>query len=563
MRAGRIFAAILAVGTTSLPAQRAALPDQRTAPPDTIYVGGVIVTMNAAAANAEAVSVRGDRIAAVGAAESLRKTAGPNTKVVDLKGATILPGLIDAHSHFPGAGTAALYSVNLTSPPLGDVRSIGDLVDALRRKAASTPNGEWIRGGGFDQNELKEGRQPTREDLDRASTEHPIFISHSAGHLAVANSMALRMAGITKDTPNPKGGVYEKDPKTGELNGILEENSQAVARLIPLTPAQMREAIKWSVRNYLSNGVTTATIAGGGIGKELWAAGKDGLVPLRIVAMSYAPAGDPAPAGLIGGEMMKTGLTIKIVHDGSIQGGYTGYLTQPYYTPYNGDANWKGYPHETREELTALVKKINRAGYQIAIHANGDAAIDDVIFAYREARKDFPRTDTRFRIEHTQNVREDQLDAMKELAITPSFFVSHTYYWGDVHRDVFLGPERGARISPLRSALDRGLRFSIHLDTPVTPMSPLQAVWSAVNRQTQSGKVLGPEQKITPLEALRSVTIDAAWQEHDEKIKGSIEPGKLADLVILGQNPLTIDPLKIRDITVLETIVGGRSVFRQ
>jgi predicted amidohydrolase YtcJ len=267
------------------------------------------------------------------------------------------------------------------------------------------------------------------------------------------------------------------------------------------------------------------------------------------------------PAGIIGDEMMKTGLTIKIVHDGSIQGGETGYLTEPYYTTPNGDKDYKGYPHESREELTALVKKINRAGYQIAIHANGDAAIDDVISAYAAAQKDFPRTDTRFRIEHSQNTRADQLDSMKTMGISPSFFVSHTYYWGDAHRDVLLGPVRGAKISPLNSAEKLGIRFSIHLDTPVTPMDPLQAAWSAVNRVTRSGKVLGPEERITPLQALRAITIDAAWQEHDEKIKGSIEAGKFADFVVLAQNPLTIDPMKIRDIPILETIVGGKSVY--
>jgi predicted amidohydrolase YtcJ len=222
-----------------------------------------------------------------------------------------------------------------------------------------------------------------------------------------------------------------------------------------------------------------------------------------------------------------------------------------------------GFPHESREELTEKVKKYNRLGYQLAIHANGDAAIDDVIFAYREAQKDFPRQDTRFRIEHAQASREDQLDAMKELGISPSFFVSHTYYWGEQHRDIFMGPKRAANISPLRSAIDKGIRFSIHLDTPVTPMRPLQAVWSAVNRLTRSGDVLGPDQRITPLQALRAVTIDAAWQEHDEKIKGSIEPGKFADLIVLSDDPLTVNPVKIKDLEILETIVGGKSVYRK
>lgn len=534
---------------------------QHLLPPDTIYTDAVVLTMDTGARTFQAVAVRGDRVAAAGTTAELLKTAGPNTRVVNLNGATILPGFIDAHSHFPGSGTAALYSVNLASPPLGDVRTIDDLVAALRRKAANTPKGEWIRGGSYDQNELREHRNPTREDLDRASAEHPIFITQSAGHMAVANSMALKLAGLSKETPQPRGGVYQKDLRTGELNGILEETFGAVARLIPqLTAAQMNEAIRWSAQDYVSKGVTTATIAGGGIGRELRAAGAAGQVPLRVVAMDYARA-DLPPARLMGDEMMKSGLTVKIVHDGSIQGGYTGYLTKPYYTGYNGDANYAGYPHEGREELTTLVKRMNRSGYQIAIHANGDAAIDDVLYAFGEAAKEFPRADTRFRVEHAQTTRADQLDLMKRLGVSPSFFVSHTYYWGDPHRDVFLGPERAALISPLNSALKRGLRFSIHLDTPVTPMSPLQAVWSAVNRETRSGKVLGPSEKVTPLQALRAVTIDAAWQEHDEAVKGSIEPGKFADFVVLAENPLTVDPRRIRDIAVLSTVVGGKAVY--
>ena len=413
---------------------------------------------------------------------------------------------------------------------------------------------------------LKEGRHPTRYDLDKASTDHPIYISHASGHLGVANSMALKMAGITKDTPKPKGGVIEKDPKTGEPNGVFEEVGQMVARLIPrFTPGQELEAIQWSVHDYLAHGVSTATIAGGGLGKDLESAEKSGVITLRVVAMMHGPLeGDFPPAHMIGNEMMKTGLTIgEDVHDGSPQG-CTAYFTKPYYTNCSGDPTYRGYPRESLEELVAKVKKFNRLGYQIAIHANGDAAIDDVIYAYREAQKDFPRTDTRFRIEHSQATREDQLDEMKELGISPSFFVSHTYYWGDQHRDIFMGPDLGSHISPLASAVKRGIRFSIHLDTPVTPMSPLQAVWSAVNRVTQNWQGPWPGSTDSPrCEALRAVTIDAAWQEHDEKIKGSIEVGKFADFIVLADNPLTIDPMKIKDMEVLETIVGGKSVYKR
>jgi len=539
---------------------------QSTAP-DRIYVNGTVITMNGAQI-VQAVAVRGDRIVGAGTNADIRKMAGSSAAVVDLKGKTMLPGLIDAHSHISMAGVWALFTANLSSPPLGKVNNIDDLVAALRAKAQETPKGQWVRGQGYDQTLLTEARHPTRYDLDKASTDHPIFIFHASGHLAVVNSMALKMAGIAKDSPQPSGGVIEKDSKTGEPNGVMEENAQMLFPMMPkLTAGQQLEAIQWAVHDYVSHGVSTSTIADGaegGISPDIQAASKAGALTLRIVAMMHGPLnGDFPSAHMIGNEMLKTGLTIgEDVHDGSPQG-CTAYFRNPYYTNCNGDPKFRGYPHESREELAAKVKKFNRLGYQLAIHANGDAAIDDVIYAYREAQKDFPRTDTRFRIEHAQATREDQLDEMKELGISPSFFVSHTYYWGDQHRDIFMGPELGAHISPLRSAIKRGIRFSIHLDTPVTPMSPLQAVWSAVNRVTRTGKVLGPDQRITPLEALRAVTIDAAWQEHDEKIKGSIEIGKFADFIVLADNPLTIDPMKIKDMDVLETIVGGKSVYKR
>ncbi|MBI2833881.1 MAG: amidohydrolase [Acidobacteria bacterium] len=548
---------------------------QAPAAPDAIYVNATVITMDPAHPSAQAVAVRGDRIAVVGSNADVRKLADSHTTVVDLAGKVLLPGFVEPHNHFPGSGSSALFSVNLSSAPLGPITSIDDLVAALREKAQSTPKGQWVQGRGHDQTLLKEGRHPTRYDLDKASPDHPIYITHNSGHLSIANSKALELAHITKDT-EAHGGVIEKDPKTGEPTGILEENAQPLVQRVipPPSDADEREAIKWSVKDYASAGVTTATLPGRGVSPALQAASKAGLIPFRIVAMLGGRTSpyqmDPVsklrewlqPAKFVGDEMLKTGLAVKLSDDGSIQG-FTGYLSKPYHTPYRGDASYRGYPHETREEMLERVKLLHAAGYQIATHANGDAGIDDTIYAYREALRERPKPDHRFRIEHAQMTREDQLDAMKELGITPSFFVSHTYFWGDQHRDIFQGPERAAHISPLASAVKRGIRFSIHLDTPVTPMSPLQAVWSAVNRLTRSGKVLGPDQRIKPLEALRAVTIDAAWQSFEEKIKGSIEPGKFADLVILAENPLTIDPVRIKDIAVLETIVGGRTIYKK
>ncbi|MBI2834229.1 MAG: amidohydrolase, partial [Acidobacteria bacterium] len=420
-----------------------------------------------------------------------------------------------------------------------------------------------------------ENRHPTRWELDKASPDHPIYISAMYGHIGVANSKAFELAHVTKDTPNPTGGVIRKDPKTGEPNGVLEESAQTLVRRIipPFSDEQMMKAIKWASDHYASRGVTTSASPGSDRQRlmDLRNALSRGLLGIRVVTMTSKSLDQPSPSELggflpgFGNEWLRLS-GIKMVQDGSIQG-YTGYLTKPYHVPFKpyeekpADPTYRGYPRQSRQQLTAMVKEIHRAGYQIGIHGNGDAAIDDIIAAYREAQKDFPRPDARHHVEHAQMSRDDQLDAMKELGITPSFYVGHVYYWGDRHRDIFIGPERGSRISPLKSAVDRGIRFTIHDDTPVTPVNPLQLLWVAATRLTVSGKVLGPEQRITPLQALRALTSDAAWQVFDEKIKGSIEPGKLADFVVLAENPLTIDPVKIRDIAILETVIGGKTAY--
>ncbi|PQO42231.1 amidohydrolase [Blastopirellula marina] len=527
---------------------------------DAVYINGSIVTMDEKNPTAEAIATQGEEIVAVGFNEEIRQLAGGKTVVHDLAGKCLMPGFYAAHDHFPGAGRVGLYLVDLNSPPIGTIETMDQLLAALKEQAKKTPPGKWIRGRGYDDTLLAEKRHPTREDLDRVSTEHPIWIGHTSGHLGVANSKALEIAKITRDTKAPSGARIRKD-ENGEPNGVFEECGSLVSRKIPFQSIEMNlVAVGRAAEEYVRQGVTTSVIANGGTWTiNLLEKGLDkGLIQFRIVSMTSGGAylNDRKSVEKRNSPLLKTG-AIKLLQDGSIQG-YTGYLSEPYY----GSQDNRGYPNRSRESLVKKVHKLHQAGYQLAIHGNGDASIDDILSAYEEAQKRFPRPDARHRIEHSQMMREDQIDKMKELGVTPSYFVGHVYYWGDRHRDIFLGPERGARISPLASTVKRGIKFTVHDDTPVTPVDPLQLVWVAANRETTSGKVLGPEQRIPVAEALKAITCDAAWQNFEEESKGTLEAGKLADLVILDQNPLEIEPSKLREIRVLETIVGGKTVFK-
>ncbi|MEE2677195.1 MAG: amidohydrolase [Myxococcota bacterium] len=535
-------------------------------PQRTLYTGGPVVTVDPDDRVVEALGVEGDRIAFVGSAAEGERWAAGRARVIDLAGRALLPGFIDAHGHFPGAGIYAVH-VDLNSPPIGDVERMDDLVGKLRERAAETEPGEWITGWGYDDTLIAEKRHPTRNDLDAASTEHPIALFHVSGHLVTANSLALEQFGIDRDTPDPVGGVIRRDA-SGEPDGVLEESAGELLAGELAQPglldtiAMVREAN----RRYLASGTTTA--------QNGWAAAEHlsgltwlsrlGLVDVRMVLWP----GDVVALEALDGEReipegnppwVRMG-AVKFVADGSIQG-FTGYLTEPYHAPPGDDPDYRGYARIPRETLIENVSRLHAAGWQIAVHGNGDASIDDILDAFAEAQRRHPREDTRHIVIHAQMARDDQLDRMRELGIIPSFFILHTYYWGDRHRDIFMGPERAARMSPARSAVDRGVRFTIHNDTPVVPMEPLRSVWAAVNRESSSGAPIGPEQRISVLQALRATTLDAAYQHFEDHEKGSLEPGKLADLVILSRSPLD-DPAHIDEIDVVETIIGGETVWR-
>ncbi len=533
-----------------------------------IYLGGPIVTVNGEDVVAEALAVAGETIVAVGDEVEIRALAGDGVEIIDLEGKALLPGFIDPHSHFPNSGRYGIEFVDLNSPPIGTMNSIPDIIEALRLEAAGKPEGTWVVGRGYDDTLLQENRHPDRWDLDKVSSRHPIFLSHISGHLGSCNSLALKLGGVTADTENPPGGVIRHHKQTGEPTGVFEEPAAMALVRGKIPPGDLEHEIKVieaAARDYLSKGVTSAQNAATDKTqmRALQESSARGLLPLRILGFPNWEYALEISAGTAAFDMVADHAigrgAAKLFQDGSIQG-YTGYLSKPYHVPFEGDESYRGYAIFPREQLLEIVTDLHQHGWQVAIHGNGDAAIDDILDAFEAAQEKHPREDARHIIVHSQMAREDQLDRIADLRAIPSFFSLHTYYWGDRHRDIFMGPERAQRISPARSAQDRGLHYTIHCDTPVVPMTPLLLVWAAVNRQTVNGASLGPEQCITPAQALRAVTIEGAYQSFEEELKGSLEPGKLADLVILSGNPLD-DAGAIRELRVEETIVGGKTVY--
>jgi predicted amidohydrolase YtcJ len=568
----------LALGLSILGLASCGEAPEREVTADAAWIGGTVLTMNADNDTASAVAIKDGRIIVVGTDSEVMATVGDDTALTDLNGKTMLPGFIDAHGHFPMAGDSALTQVAIQSPPVGTIKSIPELLEALRAKAAETPKGEWVFGMGYDDTLLAEKRHPTKEELDSVSVDHPVFAMHVSLHMGVANSALLEQAGITAATPAPEGGVIVLDD-AGETTGLLLES--AMWMILALSPQpteeQKLQGVAMASELYASQGVTTAQmgLAAPDVVDRINKAAKKGYLPIRTIVWP----GMQQAAGLNDGSYKPVSAdpdfvhigAVKVIADGSIQG-YTGYLSEPYYVQpeeSHGDDHgdhageegaYRGFPAMPAEALKELLVSLHMAGFQLAVHGNGDAAIDDILDGFAAMQAARPDADARSIIIHAQMARDDQLDRMKALSATPSFFSLHTYYWGDRHRDIFMGPERAFRMNPAKSATDKGVPFTIHADTPVVPMEPLRLAWSATNRLSSSGQRIGEAQRITGLQALRATTINAAWQSFLEGDRGSLEAGKRADLVILADNPLD-RPETMDTITVLETIVGGNTVY--
>ena len=536
---------------------------------DAIYLNGTLITMNDDQPQAEAIAVKNGKIVAVGDRSTMTSWQGKDTKIFDLQGKTLLPGFIDPHGHLFNMGISVAVAF-LNPPPDGQVDSIDKLVDVLKAQIdkPSTKAFGWIVGNGYDDSLLAEQRHPNRDDLDRVSTELPVVAIHSSGHLVAINSKGLELTGINANSENPPGGVIQRRAGSNEPNGVLEENAGwlVLTKFATPSPEQVLVTIEKGCEIYASYGYTTAQEgrATPGTVEALKAVANTGKLTVDVAIYTdylLAPKihEDKWPQDRYQNHLRMAGAKMSL--DGSPQG-KTAWLTKPYIIPPPGQpADYRGYGVLKEETAVERVATAFANNYQIIVHCNGDAAIDQFIMAVRKATEKHGKGDRRPVAIHAQTVREDQLDAMKELGIFPALFPAHTYYWGDWHRDSVLGVERASRISPTQSVIRRGMMFSTHHDAPVVLPDSLRILWATVNRQTRSGAVLGPDQRVSVMDGLKAMTLWPAYQHFEEKTKGSLEVGKLADFVVLSDNPLTIDPMKIVDISVVETIKEGVTIY--
>jgi predicted amidohydrolase YtcJ len=541
---------------------------------DKVYRGGDVVTINDQQPIAKAVAVKSGKILAVGSDQEVAKFIGSQTEVIDLAGSALLPGFIDGHGHCFGTGLQAA-SANLLPAPDHTVNDIPSLVAELKKYAAGETAKKYkiILGFGYDDAQLKEQRHPTRHELDEVSKELPVYVIHQSSHLGAGNTKALEIAGITAETKNPTGGVIrrEKDGKTPD--GVLEETIH-YASLMKVMPkmgiAEFDGLAMAGMKLYAANGYTMAQ-EGRSIAPvdQCWMRLAEGN-KMIIDVLSYPDiTGNETPFGMDTpwyNKNVKNGYRIagvKISLDGSPQG-KTAFLSQPYFVPPHGlPANFRGYPSMSDEDANRKVALCYEKNWQFICHSNGDAACDLMLGAVRDARSKFGiGSDRRDVMIHCQTVREDQLDAMKELGVFPSMFGMHCFYWGDWHRDSVLGSERAERISPARSALRRGMLFSQHHDAPVANPNAIRVLSSVVTRRTRSGDILGAGQCIPVDDALKSITLWAAYQHYEEKNRGSIEVGKLADFAVLDRNPHAIPIEELEALKVLETIKEGKTIFK-
>ena len=537
---------------------------------DTIYEGGPIITINDAAPSAEALAVKDGRILAVGAKADVLKTKGAATKFVDLGGKTLLPGFIDPHSHYINALSVA-NQANVFAPPAGPGKDIPSIVAELKklRAANKLPPGELIEAYGYDDNAMPNGVGLTRDDLDADFPENPVIVGHVSMHGVVLNSAAMKKFGISAATKTPPGGVILRKPGSDEPSGLLMETAYLpILSQLPKPNAEQELARSRAGQMlYAAAGFTTAH-EGATHAADLELMQRVSAANANIIDIVAYPfvtdfdailAKNPVTTWGKYNHRLKLG-GAKITLDGSVQG-KTAFFTTPYLAGGpGGEKDWRGEPTFPEDYVKAFVKKVYDLGLPLNAHANGDGAIDLLLRAHEYAATGDLTKDRHVTVIHSQMVRPDQLDKYVTYRMTPSFFNEHAYYFADTHLRN-RGKEQTFFPSPMRAAIDKGLRPTSHTDFVVTPLDQMFLLWTCVNRVSRAGVVIGPDQRVTPLEALKSITINAAYQYSEEKSKGSLEAGKLADLVILDKDPLKVAPMDLKDIKVVETIKEGKTIY--
>jgi predicted amidohydrolase YtcJ len=531
---------------------------------DLVVFNAKVYTVDSGAPRAEAFAVKAGRFVAVGSTADIKVLVGKGTQAFDAKQMTVVPGFIDCHNHAPG--DTLLYEILVGNPFEVEFVTIASIVDKLRAKAQKTPAGGWVDGYFFDDTKVKDSRQLNVHDLDQVSKDHPVAVHHRGGHTSFYNSKALEMAGVNKSTPNSFGGTFDKDPN-GELNGRVTDRARSVFNKAGTRPAftadqtmqRDRDGLAYISKQFVRYGLTSVHHEGGNL-LALQQVRAHGDLLHRV---SYESSGKQLDAMIdagietgFGDEWIKLGATSEHTVDGSFSE-RTMALSQPYIgisPPYSGNVT------ETQDDLDAWIERVHRAGIQVNCHANGDIAIDMVLRAVERAQTKFPRADARPKITHCSLINDDLVRRLKATGTVPAMFTTYAYYNSDKFH--FYGEDVMKRMMAYRTFLDAGVPAAAGSDFSPGPFAPLMGMQGMVTRTGWNGETWGANQRISVDEALRVNTINGAYASREETIKGSIAVGKLADFVVLADDPHTVDKEKIKDIAIVRTVVGGSTVYQ-
>ena len=530
---------------------------------DLVVFNAKVYTVEPGTPRAEAFAVRGGRFVAVGSTADVKPLMGNRTQAFDAKQMTVVPGFIDCHNHAPG--DTLLYEVLVGDPFEVEFVTIASIIDKLRAKAQKTPAGGWVDGYFFDDTKVKDNRQLNVHDLDQVSTDHPVAVHHRGGHTSFYNTKAFEMAGVHKSTPDSFGGTFDKDAN-GELNGRVTDRARAVFNKVGTRPtfsadqtmARDRDGLAHISKQFVRYGLTSVHHEGGNLLALQQVRARGDLLHRVSYEASGKQLESMIEAGIetgFGDEWIKLGATSEHTVDGSFSE-RTMALKQPYIgisPPYKGNVT------ETQQDLDAWIERVHRAGIQVNCHANGDVAIDMVLTAVERAQKKFPRADARPKITHCSLIDEDLVRRLKATGTIPAMFTTYAYYNSDKFH--FYGEELMKRMMAYRTLLDAGIPAAAGSDFSPGPFAPLMGIQGMVTRTGWNGETWGGNQRISVDEALRVNTVNGAFASREEAMKGSITVGKLADFVVLADDPHTVPQEKIKDIAIVRTVVGGSTVY--